>query len=70
MWREKASREIARMCFESWKFVNFNKQGKQYKRHRPYSVPELARELVDCLGNWDQTAGEKRAKQIFVWELG
>ena len=64
-WRNKAHTEIAKLCKESHRQANTNKSGKPYKRLRPYSVPELARDLIDCLNTDD----EHRAKSIFVWKL-
>ena len=68
-WRDKANNEIASMCMAAYLQANTKKDGSRYKKHRPYAIPELAQQLVDCLGNHDQKAGEIRAKQIFCWEL-
>lgn len=64
-WRDKAHREIARLCFAEWKKLNVKKDGTKYCRHRPYNVPEVAERLVECLNTND----EETAKTIFVWEL-
>ena len=64
-WRNKANREIARMCAASYRQANTLKSGKLRKRHIPYSVPEVAQDLIDCLNTDD----EHRAKSIFVWKL-
>lgn len=53
-----ASKRLSR---ESWYKMNHDKHGKRYKRHRPYTIPADAEELVDCLGEDD----EQRAKAIF-----
>jgi len=68
-WRDKAERIVENLCRESWKQANFKTNGQQYRRHRPYSVPKLAEDLVNCLGMHDQQAAELRAKQIFAYEL-
>lgn len=65
-WRDKANRIISSLCYESWKQTNFSPSGKQYKKHRPYSVPDLARDLVDCLGALNQVAAEEKAKSLFL----
>ena len=57
-WRDKAHREIASLCLVSYQQAN-----KGRKRHVPYSVPEQAKELIECL----DTNDEDRAKAIFVW---
>ena len=61
-WRDKAQREITAMCAASYRQVNYMKNGRKRKRHVPYAVPALARDLVDCLGRDD----EMRAKAIFL----
>lgn len=64
-WRDKANREIAKLCLASWRQANVKADGTIRKRHVPYAVPELAQTLVDCLKRDD----EQTAKAIFVWEL-
>lgn len=66
-WCDKANRIIAELSWDAWHKANHNKQGKRYKKHRPYSVPEDAQMLVECLGDHDQKCGEERAKRYFVW---
>ena len=57
-WEVKAHQLISAMCFASWRQAN--PPGR--KRHRPYSVPALAQELVTCLGRNDEVG----AKAIFL----
>ena len=64
-WRDKANKEIEKMCFAAWKAANTKKNGQRYKKNRQYVVPELAEKLVKCLEEDD----EETAKSIFVWEL-
>jgi hypothetical protein len=61
-WHDKADKVIANLCFQSWYETNHNRQGKRYKKHRPYAVPEVAADLVECIG----TDNEERAKTIFL----
>lgn len=68
-WRAKAHRVIYDMCHRSWLQQNTGRDGKLYKNHRQYSIPELAQELIECLGMHDQKLGEYRAKQIFCYEM-
>ena len=63
-WRDKAHREIAKAATEAFNQANTKKDGKPYKKRRPYSLPLWASELVECLGNDE----EERAKAIFVHE--
>jgi hypothetical protein len=61
-WREKANRVIGQLCRESWRKANHDKNGNRYKRHRPYTVPEDAQTLVDCLNKDDEVT----AKALFI----
>jgi hypothetical protein len=56
-WQEKAHRLIYNLCRTSYIQAN-----KKNKKHIPYSIPELAKELIDCLNTED----EVRAKDIFL----
>lgn len=60
-WQDKAHRLIADMCRTSYLQTNRKPNGRLYKRHRPYSVPLHAQELVECLRREDEVG----AKQIF-----
>ena len=62
-WQDKAHRIIGILCYESFIKANTRKHGGLYKKHKPYSVPDIANELVVCLANDD----EKTAKTIFMW---
>lgn len=61
-WEQKAHRIIQNLCRESYNQSNTSASGKKYKKHRPYSVPELAEDLIECLANQD----EERAKALFL----
>ena len=56
-WKEKAHRLISIACEQSRKQA----RGKR-KKHVPYSPPEIASNLLDCLNNDD----EEKAKAIFL----
>ncbi len=60
-WKEKANRLISNLSHQAWKEANF-RNGKQLKRYVPYTIPPLARELVECL----DTDNEERAKALFM----
>ena len=61
-WRDKAHRIIGEMCFAEWDKTNTRPDGRRYKKHRQYHVPEMAKALVDCLAHDD----EERAKSLFL----
>ena len=61
-WREKAHRVIADLCLDAQRRANTRRNGKPYKRHRPYTVPLAAQRLVDCLNRDD----EPGAKAVFL----
>jgi hypothetical protein len=61
-WEHKIHRVIYKLCYVSWYQMNHDKQGKQYKKHRPYSRPQEAQRLVDILGMQDRRQAESDAK--------
>ena len=63
-WRNKANVLIGALCFESYRAANTTLGGKVRKRRVPYSVPELAKDLIECLNTND----EEQAKAIFLSE--
>lgn len=56
-WRGKAKRIIHKQCEQSYRQAN----PLPRKKHKPYHVPEFAKELLDCLNTDD----EVRAKGLF-----
>ena len=44
--------------------ANTRKDGKPYKKHRPYTLPQWCDDLVKALGDDDEEA----AKAIFIHE--
>ena len=63
-WEDKVERVIGKLSFAAWAHANHDRSGKRYKKHRPYSLPEEAAELVSCLGDRDRHRAEVRAKEI------
>jgi hypothetical protein len=57
-WRAKCHRIINNLSNEAYK----EKNPVPGKRHRPYTVPQLAADLVECLNKDD----ELKAKQLFL----
>jgi hypothetical protein len=62
LWKDKAHKIIGGLCRESYLKANKLPNGQLRKKHVPYSVPQEAMELVDCLNKND----EERAKQLFM----
>ena len=70
-WHDRAKEIIHSLCKQSFLQVNTYKDYspkddsflgvKLYKKHRPYSVPQDALDLLDCLNRND----EHEAKAIF-----
>lgn len=63
-WHAKVHRVIAQMARKSYEQTNTNAAGERYKRHRPYSLPDEANQLVGHLGDRDQVRGERGAKEV------
>ncbi len=63
-WREKANKVIYDLCKQSYLKSNLLPNGSLRKKHVPYSVPEEAIELIDCLNTND----EARAKSMFLFD--
>ena len=61
-WRNKAHKIINSLCRQSYLKENQLNNGKLRKKHVPYSVPEEAKELIDCLNRND----EEKAKEMFL----
>jgi hypothetical protein len=61
-WHNKAQHLIGEMCLTSYRQENTKPDGTKYRRHRAYSVPVLAQDLIECLNTED----EHRAKSIFM----
>ncbi len=60
-WEKKANEVIQTMCRESWYKANHGKNGKRFKKHRPYIIPLDAVLLINALERGD----ELTAKIIF-----
>ena len=61
-WEHKIHDVIGKLCYVSWYQTNHDKQGKRYKKHRPYSRPQEAQRLVEILGMHDRRQAECDAK--------
>jgi hypothetical protein len=65
-WEDKAHRLVSIMCRREYERSNRLPNGMLRKKYVPYSVPEDARMLVECLGMHDRQAAELKAKQFFL----
>ena len=63
-WRTKAHKMIATAAMQAYNDANTAKNGKAYKKHHAYTLPQWVNDLVTCLGNDD----EEGAKNIFINE--
>ncbi len=61
-WKIKANRVIGELCHAAWLKANTDKNGKHYKRHRQYAVPEDAEALLKAVKEDD----EETAKALFI----
>jgi hypothetical protein len=64
IWQSKAHKIIEQLSRESYEAANRLPNGQWRKRHRPYAIPEAARELIKCLDAND----EHRAKSLMMWD--
>ena len=62
-WENKVEEVIGKLNHIAWFQANHDKQGKRFKKHRPYRVPEEAQRLVECLGMHDRREAEIQAKE-------
>lgn len=60
LWIIKAHEIISKLSSQAYYKANF-KNGIQLKKHVPYSIPEEAQELIECIKSND----ELKAKQLF-----
>ena len=63
-WENKVEEVIGKLNHIAWFQANHDKQGKRFKKHRPYRVPEEAQRLVECLGMHDRREAEIQAQRI------
>lgn len=63
-WEDKVERVIGKLSYAAWFDANHDRRGGRDKKHRPYSLPEEAVELVECLGDPNRKRAEHRAKAL------
>ena len=61
-WIDKANRIIKTLSEKSYRDANIMKNGRKRKIYVPYSIPELAENLVQCISE----GKEMRAKALFL----
>jgi hypothetical protein len=69
-WEDKAHRLIAKMAMQAYEQSNRLSNGRLRKKHVPYSLPEMAHQLVAILGDHDRASAELHAKQLFLSHEG
>lgn len=75
-WEQKAHRIIGQYCRESYLAANpyapggrlRHRSAGRKRKHVPYATPEIARALVQALGNHDHRAREEECKRLFEIE--
>ena len=63
-WHDKAKRVIAEYSLQSYRQANILPNGRKRRSHVPYSIPDIARALIDALNKDD----EHEAKRLFLVE--
>ena len=63
-WRDVADEMIQNMARIAYEKANRLPNGKLRKKYVLYTLPDLACELTQCLGDHDQKRGEERAKAL------
>lgn len=61
-WQDRVKDAIAEQCRDAYKRANNGR-----KRHVAYSVPELAKAMVDALNRDDETEGKRL---LLLWRTG
>jgi hypothetical protein len=61
-WKQKANRVIGELCHAAWLKANTDKNGKRYKKHHQYAVPEDAETLLKAVKENDEVT----AKALFI----
>jgi len=62
-WENKVEEVIGRLSRAAWYQANHDKSGKRFKKHRPYTIPDEAKRLVEILGMHDRREAEIQAKE-------
>jgi len=62
-WSDKAHQMIANEATKQYNLANTRKDGKPYKKHHPYTLPEWVHNLVNALGSND----EETCKAIMMY---
>ena len=66
-WHDAVKRAIAEECRAAYLQANTPRDGARRRKHVPYSVPELARAMVDALNNDDEHDGKRL---LLIWRTG
>ena len=66
-WHDAVKRAIAEECRAAYLQANTTRDGAGRRKHVPYSVPKLARAMVDALNNDDEHEGKRL---LLIWRTG
>jgi len=58
-WHDAVKTVIAEQCAEAYRLANTTSDGRRRRRHAPYSVPPLAKAMVDALDRDDEYEGKR-----------
>lgn len=65
----KAHEVIARECWEAYRAANILPDGSKRKRYVPYTVPPIARALIDCLNAGDEVGAKALLIRVACGEV-
>jgi hypothetical protein len=66
-WETKAHEVISKLCYTAWDEANQYRPGiGRPKKSRPYTPPELARQLTIALGIRDESERESEVKALLL----
>lgn len=63
-WIVRANRIVSALSRDAYLKANRKPDGTFRKRHVPYTIPQVAVDLVDCIGRDD----EHEAKRLMMWD--
>lgn len=66
-WESKAHKVIGELCYAEWDKANRYVKGKgRPKKTRPYTVPDIAADLMKMLAMKDRSEAEREIKALLL----
>lgn len=65
-WEGKVHRVIATFARAAYLQANISPSGKMYSKHRPYTLPVEASDLIELLGCHDRVHAENECKALLM----